>query len=352
MASSTRPARLLLALPGLLLLAGCLQAGEEAAGAAGDGASEEGTVRFVALGDMGTGDEDQLRVARAVATVCAARGCDFAVGLGDLIYPAGATSPDDPQFVEKFETPYAGLDFPFWNVLGNHDNGQDPLGLTAPAGGIGLWYTGGDVEVAYAQRTDRVSDKWTMPARHYMFDEGPIHFVGLDTNTLAFYGVPTSPEAASKLQEQEAWLPSAVDAGEGPWRIAMGHHPYVSNGPHGNAGSYDGYPFPGYNGDHLKAVFEESLCDRIDLYLAGHDHNLQWLAPVPSCGRTQFIVSGGGGGDVYELPGDGPAYFQAESLGFWWIEIQGDTLQALAFDDDAQLLFGQSVAKPIPVTGG
>lgn len=334
----------------LLVSAGCLQRDDHDgdAGGAGDApGSGRAPTRFIAVGDMGTGEEPQARVAQAMAAVCADRGCDFAVGLGDLIYPAGASSPRDPQFDTKFEQPYAGLDFPFWNVLGNHDNGQDPAGATAAAGGIGLWYTAGDNEVAYAQRTDRASEKWTMPARHYTFDEGPVHFVGLDTNTLLFYGVPVSPEAATKLQEQEAWLPGAVSSGAGPWRIALGHHPYVSNGPHGNAGSYDGYPIPGYNGDHLKDVFEASLCDRVDLYLAGHDHNLQWLEPVPSCGRTHFIVSGGGGADAYDLPGDGQTYFEAESLGFWWIEIEGDRLTAAAYDDEAAPLYEATIGKPI-----
>lgn len=334
----------------LLALAGCLQPDDGSDPAVPDDASVTAgpSVRFVAIGDMGMGNEDQSRVAQAIGTVCAARGCDFAVGLGDLIYPAGASSPTDPQFDTKFEEPYAELDFPFWMVLGNHDNGQDPAGATAPAGGLGFWYTAGNNEVAYAQRTDRASDKWTMPARHYTFDEGPVHFVGLDTNTLLFYGVPVPPDLDAELQAQEAWLPGAVAAGEGPWRIALGHHPYVSNGEHGDAGEYDTELVPGQNGDHLKALFEEHLCDRIDLYLAGHDHDLIWHTPVPECGRTHFIVSGGGGAGLYALPGDGPVFFEKESLGFWWIEIQGETMRAAAFDDQAALLYEASVAKPIP----
>lgn len=333
----------------LLAFAGCLADGPdgEAAPEPAPAGAEEG-LGFVALGDMGMGNEDQARVAEAVAQVCAERGCAFALGLGDLIYPAGPSSPDDPQFDEKFEEPYAGLDFPFWNVLGNHDNGQDPAGVTAPAGGIGLWASAGDHEVAYTYRTDRASEKWTMPARHYTFDAGPAHFVALDTNTLVFYGVATSAELAARFQEQEAWLAQAVTEGAGPWRIAFGHHPYVSNGPHGDAGEYDGVPVPGYDGGHLKEVFEERLCDQVDLYLAGHDHNLQWLEPVPSCGRTQFIVSGGGGASTYDLPGDGAARFQAESLGFWWLRLTEDSLRAVAFDDEGTVLYDATVPKPIP----
>lgn len=332
----------------VLAFAGCLQPdGDAGPDPEGDGADGATPLRFIALGDMGMGNEDQARVAQAIATVCAARGCDFAVGLGDLIYPAGASSPRDEQFETKFEEPYAALDFPFWMVLGNHDNGQDPAGVTAPAGGLGLWYTAGNNEVAYAQRTDRSSEKWTMPARHYTFDEGPAHFIGLDTNTLLFYGAPVPPDLELAIQEQEDWLPGAVSGGAGPWRIAMGHHPYVSNGEHGNAGEFDNELVPGQNGDHLKAVFEEHLCDRIDLYLAGHDHDLMWLEPVPSCGRTQFIVSGGGGAGLYDLTGSGPAYYEAMSLGFWWLEIRGDTLRAIAFDDAAEPLFEQTVPKPI-----
>jgi tartrate-resistant acid phosphatase type 5 len=335
-----------------LLLSGCLSddgAEDAAPWPLPDPSTAMDEVRFVALGDMGTGGEDQRKVADALRAVCQRQGCDFAVGLGDLIYPAGASSPTDPQFDTKFEEPYAGLDVPFWMVLGNHDNGADPTGVASPAGGLGLWYSAGNNEVAYAQRTDRATDRWTMPARHYTFGAGPVHFVGLDTNTLLFYGVPVPPDLGAAIQEQEAWLPGAVAAGgPGAWRIGLGHHPYVSNSDHGDAGEYDSEVIPGQNGDHLKAVFEEHLCDRLDLYLAGHDHVLQWLEPVPACGRTHFIVSGGGGAALYGLPGDGPAFYQEESLGFWWIHVAGDRLRAVAYDDEARPLFDQAIPKPVP----
>lgn len=321
------------------VLAGCLESDKDDDDPAPAGASPlPGAVRFVALGDMGTGDETQARVAEAIESVCAARGCDFAVGLGDMIYPGGAASPDDPQFDAKFEVPYARLAFPFWNVLGNHDNGQDPLG-TGITDGLGLWYDTGNNEVAYAQRADRASDKWHMPARHYTFNSGAADVVALDTNTMMFYGVPVSVQIGAEIQAQENWLSGDAFAGDSEWTIAIGHHPYLSNGPHGDAGEYDGRAVvPGASGDHFKAVFE-AHCDKIDLFLAGHDHNLQWLEPNAACPTTQLIVSGGGGADTYPIEGGNPARFETESHGFWWIEIQGATLRALAFDDQAALLF-------------
>ena len=64
------------------------------------------TVRFIAIGDMGTGDDGQYKVAAALESVCAERGCDFAIGLGDNIYEAGVDSVSDIQFQTKFEDPY------------------------------------------------------------------------------------------------------------------------------------------------------------------------------------------------------------------------------------------------------
>lgn len=321
----------------------------------------------MALGDQGTGEADQARVAAAIGTTCQRLRCDFALALGDNIYDAGPSGPDDPQFDAKFEVPYANLTFPFFLVLGNHDNG-DPAG--SPASGLGPWHETGDHEVAYTYRTDRASQKWSMPARAYVLqsDGGAQHvfwngtpgntaqsfgpsladFFALDTNALVYRDlrVPPDPDAAWTPAE---WIASVVPESTAPWRIAFGHHPYVSNGPHGNAGDYDGRPgVPGLSGDHLKSFFEENLCGKVDLYLSGHDHNLQWLDPVPSCGDTQFVTSGAGGAATYPLPGDNPTRFQAETLGFWWFDITPGSAHLIAFDADGKTLFQGTLTKPPP----
>ncbi|MFO1532953.1 MAG: metallophosphoesterase [Thermoplasmatota archaeon] len=294
-------------------------------------------VRFLAFGDAGTGAPQQAAVAAAMAKVCAELGCDFALDLGDNIYEAGASRADDPQFDTKFERPYANLTIPVWLVLGNHDNG-DPG--ESPMAGLGAWYQTGNNEVAYSARTDRASDKWHMPARYYNVSaEGVVDFLALDTNTLVYEDLPVPPDLKAKVREQTDWVDGAVAAAKSPWRIALGHHPYVSNGPHGNAGSYDGKPgVPGLSGDYLKQFFEAHLCGKIDVYLSGHDHDLEWLDPVASCGHTEFVVSGGGGADTYPLSGSGPTRFQAQTFGFWWFEATPQALRLTAFDGKGNVL--------------
>ncbi len=104
-------------------------------------------VSFIAFGDAGDGGAAQYAVGRAVAEVCAVRGCDFALMLGDNFYPDGVTSADDPQFISKFERPYAALTVPVYVALGNQDNGARASENRR-----------GDFQVAYAQRSDRLSD--------------------------------------------------------------------------------------------------------------------------------------------------------------------------------------------------
>jgi hypothetical protein len=314
----------------VLLAAGC--AGPTPDGQFEDLVEPPAPLRLLAIGDAGTGEAGQFQVARAMEAVCAARGCDAVLDLGDLLYPSGASSPDDPQFDAKFERPYANLTVPFWMVLGNHDNSAEP-------GGTGTWDAQGDNEVAYGARTDRASAKWTMPGRFY---HATLHAPAVDADLFA---LDTNTLLAADLKEQGPWLDGALAGSRALWRLAIGHHPYVSNGPHGDAGAYDGRPVPGLSGEHFRQFFEARLCGKVDLYLAGHDHTLQWLPAQPGCGATEFVVSGAGGAATYDLVGDHAARFQSSSLGFWWLELDAAALRAVAFDADGKALHELSLSR-------
>lgn len=53
-----------------------------------------------------------MEVADAARAVCARRGVDLAIGLGDNIYENGPESSTDDEFQSKFERPNTGIDVP------------------------------------------------------------------------------------------------------------------------------------------------------------------------------------------------------------------------------------------------
>ncbi|MGB0652532.1 MAG: metallophosphoesterase [Thermoplasmatota archaeon] len=322
--------------------------------------------RFIAVGDTGTGKEAQYAVAAAMEQVCAERGCDFILSLGDNIYESGVKDPYDPQFISKFEDPYANLTQPWYLVLGNHDNSMDPL-TGGPCGdpcdtGFGHWYEAGNHEVAYSYRTDRESDKWHLPARYYGLVANNVSLFGIDSSTLMFYGLGFPPTDYT-YQQQESWMESAIAAADTPWKIAFAHHPYVSNGQHGNAGQYEcnnteyvptnlcgfDYYAPALSGQYVKEFYEEHLCGKVDFIMTGHDHDLQWLAPVESCGGTEFIVSGAGAKqrDLSDETRNEAFFQEGEVYGFFWFELRQETFTGMAYSETGEMLYERTVAKPL-----
>jgi hypothetical protein len=143
---------------------------------------------------------------------------------------------------------------------------------------------------------------------------------------------------AQQRLDVAAWLA----ASSATWKIAVGHHPYRSNGPHGNAGAYDGLPLP-FNGAPVKAFLEQIVCGEADVYLSAHDHTLQWLQPT--CSGTELILSGAGSSTT-SLPGSNPVHFQSLSLGFVYFDIRGNTLTAEFIDTTGTVLFSRTITKP------
>jgi hypothetical protein len=300
----------------------------------GDGDADDGSptatglVRFVALGDGGEGNEAQYAVAAAMKTLCDSKtdtdgpGCKFALYLGDNFYNEGVESVDDPQFETKFELPYADISFPFYVVLGNHDYGE--LSIDA-------------FRVPHQVEYTDHSSKWYMPNEFYTKSHGHALFVGLDTNAIMVEDVLGD-------SGQDIWLSGIHSTNEATWTIAFGHHPYISNGRHGNAGAYEGFPFiPIVSGDSVKDFFDAQICGKVDLYISGHDHNRQWLNPT--CG-TEFIVSGAAAKNT-DLEGRGtPTFWEDDTTtGFLWVELRDNTLTGEFYNRDGVLEYTHTVTK-------
>lgn len=294
--------------------------------------SPNSIVRFIAIGDMGTGSEGQYQVSTAIQNVCELQGCNFAIGLGDNIYDSGVESTEDEQWMSKFEKPYENLSFPFYMTLGNHDNSH--------FGGEGLDNHKGENQVDYTYKEDRFSDKWTMPARYYHFtaplssDTPLVDFYSLDSNPLAAVGDANIEYWQEPYKEKQAqWLESTLSNSYAQWKIAFAHHPLISNGQHGNAGISDGVPLLGIV---WKNFIEDNVCDNVDLLITGHDHDLQYLKSIASCGKTEFIVSGGGAKSrSFTDPDRNASYWQQdETKGFFWIELQEHQMKVQAWTVD------------------
>jgi hypothetical protein len=330
-------------------------------------------VRFLVVGDAGSGSDAQMAVGAAMADVCEAKGratvaatvskaeairqgCQFVLGLGDNIYEEGTRSAIDPQFFDKFERAYLNFpsDLPFFMVSGNHDNsaffGGDGAGNARGENQVDYTYAPIDVSSKDASNP-RKTPRWQMPSRYYEVIAGGtagkplLQFFAIDSNQVAGGFPDASPEYSYSTYglRQLNWLKQGMRSSQARMKFAFAHHPYLSNGEHGNAGNYDDLLFeqtkqstasplaaslqasllPVLAGQRYKDFMEEAVCDQADVYFNGHDHDLQWLTSVPSCGKTEFIVSGAGG--KKRSAGDEARNLtrlqRFDQYGFFWVEV-------------------------------
>lgn len=291
----------------------------------------EPVTRFVAIGDVGEGSPEQYHVASSIGLVCGQLGgCDFAVMLGDNFYDSGVSSVDDSMFDSHFAQPYGPLGFPFYAVLGNHDLGGEGIG-------IDLDFRKGDYQVAYSQR----NPQWRMPSKHYQFSEGPLWFAALNTTDVFF------DQDDDQYRDVSAWLAQYEASGDTRWKIAFGHHPYISNGKHGNAGNYENIPDLGSlsdipRGKHVQDFMRDNVCGKFDVYLSGHDHSRQDLHAT--CG-TEFLISGAGAKTTEVVPGRNPSYFQADTTGFLIVEATSRTMRFAFYDRNGTLEHERSISR-------
>jgi tartrate-resistant acid phosphatase type 5 len=287
----------------------------------GDG---DANLTFIAMGDAGEGNDGQFAVADAIEMVCADKGgCAFVLYLGDNFYDDGVDSAMDDQFQTKFELPYADLDMPFKIVLGNHDYGQLSFAWEKSA-----------YEIEYSN----YSDKWELPSEYYTFSYPGVDVFVLDTTQFMW---------DHDTGDQQAWIDQAIGASTADWKIAAAHHPYFSNGEHGNAGDYEGLPFPPQlAGTTVKEVLDDSVCGKVDVYFSGHDHNRQWFKET--CSGTEVIVSGAGSktsGFVYHGGGNEVWWEDDTTPGFMLVQITGNTMHNELYDMNGNFEFERDIVK-------
>jgi tartrate-resistant acid phosphatase type 5 len=160
---------------------------------------------------------------------------------------------------------------------------------------------------------------------YYAFRKGPIAFFALDTNSVVLpeqlpFGSFNTPPAPA--DEQQAWLDAQLAASDAPWKIV-----YAVTGE--------------AKGTRLEALFESSVCGKADVFVSGHDHDREWLEPT--CGTT-FLVSGAAA-KLRDMPGRGTPsrWSDATTHDFLWVEVTGDTLVGVFYDEDGRESYEDTV---------
>ncbi len=258
-------------------------------------------IRVVVIGDFGEETSRPREGAKAVFDAIRSRhqrvgeAYDFGITVGDNFYPSGVRSRQELD--ERWKASgYASLNIRFYATLGNHD------------------YRGNaDAQVVSNGST------WNLPFPYYTFAAGQARFFALDTdedtsetmNPFLLFGL--IKRSWSKAQRD--WVASALTThAAATWKIVYGHHPVYSDGGHGNTGRLR------KEGGLLDIMRER----KVDLYIAGHDHDLQYHAPEGDKG-IQFIVAGGSGRELRPITKK-DAIFAASAFGFAELVIDAKTL--------------------------
>jgi predicted phosphodiesterase len=183
--------------------------------------------------------------------------------LGDNFYPSGVKSVNDQQWKETLNFLFP-LKVPKYACLGNHD------------------YLGNIRAQFDYTRFSKNNSNWNCEGPFYdrLDWETKTHFIFIDTQILAaditiplLYGCGASSLAIEQYltfhrkyyEKQLYWLENILKTSKAKYKIACGHYPLFSNGPH-------------FLSHHLQSLLLPLFKKyKLDIYLSGHDHNSQCI---------------------------------------------------------------------------
>jgi hypothetical protein len=288
----------------------------------GEGAARTNPTRatklaFFVVGDFGTGQPPQYRIAAAMEKEFARRlnsdnPVRFVLTTGDNIYPnrllrvipRGRDGRRDRDWGVKFFQPYAGIlkHIPFYPSPGNHDvaamQGRD-----------------GDRSGPYLDNFFFPSPE---PSLYYAYSYGGlVDFFSLDSTPIQEDGVSGSIAPDSP---QVAWLKKSLASSRAPWKIAYFHHAVFNAGP-GHEPS-----LPALR--HVTELLEQA---RVRVVFSGHEHNFQFSRQNGLTGGALYVVSGAGGqlrsGNIRDNMDRENIAGWAPQQHFLLVEIEGRTMR-------------------------
>jgi predicted MPP superfamily phosphohydrolase len=232
---------------------------------------KDGSVRFVVIGDTGSGAKEQKQLADLMVRYHKVFPFEFVLMMGDNLY--GGESAKD--YVKKFESVYKPLldaKIKFYASLGNHDTANQ-----------------------------RFYDHFNMNGNeYYRIKKGNAAFYALNSNYMD--------------KKQVKWMEDELAKDTTDWKICFFHHPPYSSGKkHGSD-------------EQLREVVEPIFLKHgVDVVFAGHEHFYERIKPQKG---IYYFISGAGGklrpGDVKVSNLTAKSFDQ--DLNFMLIEIVGDQM--------------------------
>lgn len=277
-------------------------------------------VTLLALGDQGSGDLQQWRVARGMEQVAEREGgLNMVLLLGDNFYGKPLTGIDDPAWQLKFERVYHGdwlSHVPFYAVLGNHDYPKSAA-----------------VELDYG-RKGAGSGRFQMPDPFYARDFGEVE--GRPLLRVVF--LDTSQDAAGRQRQADFLQAAFSSSGPAPmWKMVVAHHAIRSGG-----GKH------GEDRELLAQLLPAMQRSGVDIYLSGHEHNQQVLVHP---GEPAWLISGGGGQTIDTFKPAAPTDdvpFAVASPGFARLAFTPERLQVAYYNADGRQEQGFLWARACP----
>jgi len=277
---------------------------------------QKGSLNFMVIGDWGRmGEFHQTEVAQQMDSFAQKTNAKFIIATGDNFYDNGVRSVEDPQWFGSFENIYKGaaLQRDWFVVLGNHDYQGNP-----------------QAEIDYS----KISRRWNMPSRYFAIskkisDNVSAKFIFIDTSPFV-ESYQKNAEQYSDVAKQDTvkqlkWLDSVLANSPEQWKIVAGHHPIYSTGSaHGNTPELF---------TNVKPLLEKY---HVQLYLAGHEHDLQHQKPKDS--YVEYVVSGAGS-ETRPTGKSDITEFSRDVSGFALLSINSDSLKINFIDYQGTIIY-------------
>ncbi|MEJ7605898.1 MAG: metallophosphoesterase [Bryobacteraceae bacterium] len=299
-------------------------------------------LRFFVIGDFGSGDSSQARVAEAMwQEYQKYSGSDnpvrFVITTGDNIYGTLSfslrfkdTGDEDFEWENKYFKPYEPViaRIPWFPSLGNHDGNET------------------ESRADLATYLDNFFFPNTAPARYYRFSFGGglADFFALDSTTNAESG-PSKPTYLAN-SDQHKWLQKNLTESQAVWKIPYFHHPPYNAGPR--------HPAVARELAHFLQAFKTS---GVKVVFNGHEHNFQYTMRNGETGDIRYVVSGAGGelrdSDVKSAMAKAQIEAWAPQFHYLLVEIEGKEMRVMpkSFEDvEAVDRNGRPVVLPLKIS--